>query len=100
MKSVRLDLSDVRDWDGFHDLFAASFNFPAYYGRNMDAWNDCMGDAVSPEDGPIFLHLDGALEFKARCPEIFEALNECSAFLNCRRHEAGANPIISLSYHV
>ena len=27
-----------------HDALAEAFGFPAYYGRNLDALNDCLGD--------------------------------------------------------
>jgi len=100
MKLVDLDLTPIKDWDTFHDLFAATFGFPAYYGRNMDAWIDCMGDVAGEKNELIFLHLTGAKALKDRCPEIFEAINECSAFLNYRQRESDANPIISISYHV
>jgi hypothetical protein len=39
---VRIDTRLITDWASFHDVFARSFGFPDYYGRNMDAWNDCM----------------------------------------------------------
>ena len=27
-----------------HDALAEAFGFPAYYGRNLDALNDCLGE--------------------------------------------------------
>jgi RNAse (barnase) inhibitor barstar len=42
MTLVKLDTRRIRDWDTFHDLFAEVFGFPGFYGRNMDAWIDCM----------------------------------------------------------
>lgn len=27
-----------------HDALVEAFGFPAYYGRNLDALNDCLGD--------------------------------------------------------
>lgn len=100
MKRVDLDLAPIKDWNTFHDLFAATFHFPSYYGRNMDAWVDCMSDVADEDDDFIFLHLTGAKALKERCPEILLAINECAAFLNYRQHESGSNPIISVSYHV
>jgi RNAse (barnase) inhibitor barstar len=35
---VDVDLTEVRSWDDFHDAFARALGFPAFYGRNMDAW--------------------------------------------------------------
>jgi len=42
MPFVRVDATHIRDWDNFHDVFADAFGFPDFYGRNMDAWVDCM----------------------------------------------------------
>ena len=41
-KNVQIDGSAISDWNSFHDIFAAAFGFPAFYGRNMNAWIDCM----------------------------------------------------------
>lgn len=99
MRTVSLDLSGIRTWTDFHDLFIEVFSFPSYYGRNLNAWIDCMGDAL-PADGEItLLHISGVRELKENSPEILDALNECSAFLNYRQHESGAPPIVALSYH-
>jgi len=35
----------------FHDAVAKTLKFPAYYGRNLDAFNDCMGDVEVPDEG-------------------------------------------------
>ena len=40
----RIDGKSLADWEKFHDFFASTFDFPDYYGRNMDVWNDCMSD--------------------------------------------------------
>jgi len=61
----------------------------------MNAWIDCMSDIddaeygitdfkVSPED-TLVLHLENAEDFKSRCPEIYEELFECTAFVNSRK---------------
>ncbi len=62
----------------------------------MDAWNDCMSD----RDESISIHIDNAKNMKENSPEIFNALVECSAFINYRLTERGAQPIIALSYYV
>lgn len=36
-------------WESFHDVFAETLGFPAFYGRNMDAWIDCMTSADEPQ---------------------------------------------------
>ena len=97
MKTSTIDLTEVSSWEAFHDLFAKSFSFPAYYGRNMDAWIDCMEDfAIAGEC--LRLDLTGMNALKARCPEIYEAINECSAFINYRSAKSGGESIIALCY--
>jgi RNAse (barnase) inhibitor barstar len=35
----------------FHSAVAEALEFPEYYGRNLDAFNDCMGDIAVPAAG-------------------------------------------------
>ena len=45
---------DASSWSGEPDLhraIARALNFPSYYGRNLDALNDCMRDVVTHEYG-------------------------------------------------
>ena len=39
---IEIPVSEISDWDTFHDVFAAALGFPDFYGRNMDAWIDCL----------------------------------------------------------
>lgn len=98
MKKVIINAEEITDWESFHDVFQKRLEFPAYYGRNLDAWIDCMGDEAITED---FLHLriEGMKELKERSPEIYEAIAECSAFVNYRLTENGEDPVLALSYH-
>jgi len=106
---VRLDCGRITDWASFHRVFAAEFGFPDFYGRNMDAWIDCMGDVDTPETGmttlsvapggTLTLQLDGVDEFAARCPEQYTALIECAAFVNWRRSSQGGPAVVALSYY-
>ena len=107
---VRLDTTKIHDWASFHDAFAEAFGFPGFYGRNMDAWVDCMtslddpADAMTtvhaPKGGVVVLQLDGADDFVERCPKQYQAIVECSAFVNWRRLERGEPAVIALSYHL
>ena len=65
----------------------------------MNAWNDCMSDYCY-ENGLVSLHIDDASELKALNSEAFDALVECSAFINWRSTEEGGDPLIVLSYYV
>jgi Barstar (barnase inhibitor) len=106
---VRLDCDRITDGGSFHTVFAEVFGFPDFYGRNMHAWIDCMGDVDTPETGMttltvppgrvLTLHLDGVDNFAARCPEQFAALVECAAFVNWRRSSQGGSAVLALSYY-
>lgn len=96
----------IVDWTSFHDVFAELLGFPDFYGRNMNAWIDCMTDADDPNTGMVraavqpghlmTLQIDDAADFEKRCPEQFKALIECAAFVNYRRVEIGGTPVLSL----
>lgn len=44
----RLDLRGLKNEDDFHDRVTVTFEFPHYYGRNRDAFWDCLTDIVKP----------------------------------------------------
>lgn len=102
--SVPTDL--IADWDTFHTVFEAKLGFPGYYGRNMDAWIDCLTYADDEEAGMIAqpierggmlaLRLDNADQFEKRCPEQYRAVIECAAFVNYRRIDAGKEAVLAL----
>ena len=105
---INVSTKEIRDWDTFHAVFARIFGFPGFYGRNMNAWVDCMtylDDAtagmttVHVQPGQVAtIHLDEADEFASRCPKQFAALVECTAFVNWRRIERAAPPVLALSF--
>lgn len=39
----------------FHDAVAETLSFPGYYGRNLDAFHDCMGDVEVPVEGGMVI---------------------------------------------
>ncbi|TCW83177.1 barnase inhibitor [Burkholderia sp. SRS-46] len=97
MNKFNVDGRAIADWPAFHDFFVETFQFPAYYGRNMDAWNDCMSDYCY-ERGMVSLHIDNAVELKAMNREVFDALVDCCAFINWRATKAGGDPLMVLSF--
>ena len=106
--SVTVDTSLITDWDSFHTVFAEALGFPDFYGRNLNAWIDCLTSLDAPEDGMTSIHappggvlvldLRHVRDFAARCPEIYTAFVECSAFVNHRRIEVGQEPLLCLSF--
>jgi hypothetical protein len=105
---VSVDARRITDWESFHRVFAEAFGFPAFYGRNLDAWIDCMTSLDAPEDGMTSVHappggvvtllLEHAGEFARRCPEQYDALVDCSAFVNLRRIEIGLPAVLALAF--
>ena len=105
---VSLDCEKISDWSSFHEEFARVFGFPDFYGKNMDAWIDCMTSLDAPDDGMSNVHcepgavltleLENVKSFASRCPELYEALIECSAFVNWRRLEVGESSVLALSF--
>ncbi len=105
---VNIDLSQITDWETFHTVFADVMGFPAFYGRNMDAWIDCMTDldvpkngltkVHAPSGGVVVLNLQHVDDFIKRCPDQYEAILDSSAFVNYRRSTDGSDPILVLSF--
>ena len=108
MNIVEVDTSKIHDWESFHAVFSEAFGFPDFYGRNMDAWIDCLTYLDDPaagmtrvhalSGGVVTLKLLGITEFAVRCPEQYDALIECAAFVNWRLVESGHAPVLSLAF--
>lgn len=103
---VNIPTDKIMDWDSFHDVFDSALGFPGYYGRNINVWIDRLTHADDPDSGMVAspvasgdlltLSIVEAAEFKRRCPEQFDALIECTAFVNFRRREVGDGPVLAL----
>jgi hypothetical protein len=108
MTLVKIDTRLIRDWDTFHAVFSDRFGFPEFYGRNMNAWIDCMTSldntdaglsrVHAPAGGIVVLELEHVVEFAKRCPDLYAAIVECSAFVNWRRIEVGETAVLALSF--
>jgi len=68
-----------------HDSFAKQLEFPRYYGANLDALNDCLGDLAIPDDSGLCIVFKRFDVVTARIPKashnILDIL-EC----NSRKH--------------
>ena len=81
---VEIDARQITDWASFHDVFDKVMGFPDFYGRNMDAWIDCMTSLDDPDDGltsvhapsggVLVLHVEHIGDLANRCPDIYEAI--------------------------
>lgn len=73
----------------------------------MDAWIDCMSSLDDASDGlsevtvssgeVLVLTLENAGDFKLRCPELWQELLECVAFVNWRRMKQGQAAVLTIS---
>jgi hypothetical protein len=105
---VTIPVDKIFDWPSFHDAFRRELGFPDFYGRNMNAWIDCMTSVDAPADGMttvtvqsgviLVLRIDKPFEFRRRCPEQYDAMVECTAFVNFRRVEIGEPPVLALLF--
>jgi len=106
---IRINADDIVDAESFHTVFARAFGFPELYGRNMNAWIDCMGYLDDPtaemssvhvaQGETLALVVENAGGLKSRCPAIFADLIECTAFVNWRCVQAGVKPLLALAYN-
>ena len=102
-QSAKVDTKKITDWDSFHSVFAEAMGFPAFYGKNMNAWVDCMtyfDDGMTrftvPPGELFHLEVANTKDFAQRLPEIFQAFMESAAFVNWRRQEKGEPAILAL----
>ena len=96
MAIVRLNTEQITDWASFHQVCKEAFGFPDFYGANMNAWIDCLtymteGDGMTrfvlSEDEMLYIEMTDSENLKLRLPEIFNALIDCSIFVNNRYFE-------------
>ena len=105
MAVVTLPTDEIRDRASFHSVCQRTLGFPDFYGRNMDAWIDCLTDLDECEgmttftlapDERLIIELPAALALQNRAPDVFAALLDCTAFVNQRHIDAGKSPLIAL----
>ena len=54
----QVDLSQALDEDSFQSLIVSVFGFPPYYGKNLDAFWDCLSDFVTSPAKAILVGYD------------------------------------------
>jgi RNAse (barnase) inhibitor barstar len=96
IKVVEIPTNDIVDWESFHIVFKEALAFPDFYGRNGDAFIDCltydddgMSIVLPPPGGLLAIKLKDCVDFFGRCTTQFEALVAWIAAVNDRRMETG-----------
>ncbi len=62
------DCSGWSSEEDFHDAASSTLGFPSYYGRNLDAFNDCLCAIAVPEEGGTVLAFRSFDVFQRLCP--------------------------------
>ena len=101
MAKVTLDTEQIYNWETFHNQSAKAFGFPVFYGKNLNAWIDCLtylpdGDGMSQFTlapcEQLYITLTNFTEFSNAQTEICLVLLECIASVNQRYISNGDIP--------
>lgn len=105
MPAVSLNGEIITNWDAFHDESQRVFGFPEFYGRNMNAWVDCLSylrddDGMSrfrlQSDEVLRIEVQQAERMRAQVPEILDDLAFCIEAINERYADYGEKPALEL----
>ena len=107
MPTARLNGELITDWDSFHTECEKVFGFPDFYGRNMNAWVDClsylrdddgMSKFVLKENEMLTIEVQYSDKLRAAAPDIVEELQFCVAMINerCEDYEETATLKLAL----
>ena len=107
MPTIEIDGAKIQDFASFHSVFADALGFPAFYGRNLNAWIDCMCSIGSPDHGMTAVHATTADPLVLRISavdeiptEILNTLNHSVAYVNWFQMVTAESPLLLLAYHV
>ncbi len=97
---VTLDFNRIKDWKSFHSIFADIMGFPDFYGKNNNAWIDCMSGIDDKEAGmseitvkpneTLNIIVKGTEKATENTTEVYLGFMECVAFVNQRFIESGS----------
>jgi hypothetical protein len=107
MPTARLNGELITDWESFHTECEKVFGFPDFYGRNMNAWVDClsylrdddgMSKFVLKENEVLTIEVQHSEKLRAAVPDIVEELQFCVAMINerCEDYEEPATLKLAL----
>ena len=101
--TVEIEGEKILSAEDFHSYFATTFEFPAYYGRNWDAWIECMSESAERivklrQCAILTLNVRNQPAFQGNCPDVWGDFIDCTAFINSEFLDAGNEPILAVSY--
>lgn len=106
MATVQLDGAAMTDWEAFHTQSQQAFGFPAFYGRTMDAWIDCLSylrddDGMSrfrlSPDEVLQIEVVHADAWRAAQPDMLDEILYCVAGINERYADYGEAPALQVT---
>ena len=71
---VEIDLNTATTREEIHDRIARALNFPDYYGKNWDAFDECIADLGNT---PRKIRFIGIMNLEDRLPREADLLRAC-----------------------
>jgi ribonuclease inhibitor len=71
---MKIDVSAVGTSEELHELLAKTFGFPDYYGKNWDAFDECISEDAHV---PSVIEVSGIDQLHSRLPRDAEFLRRC-----------------------
>ncbi|MGV8899890.1 MAG: barstar family protein [Burkholderiaceae bacterium] len=105
MTTVIMNGEAITNWEAFHNESQRVFGFPEFYGRNMNAWVDCLSylrddDGMSKfrlkPDEVLRIEVQHAQQLRTQAPEILDDLAFCIEAINERYADYGEKPALEL----
>lgn len=85
MTNLKLDFSKVKYFNDIHKIIQNTFNFPDFYGENLDALWDCMRDYCEFDLHIVVMGIEhfpeNWKEYMGKIFDVFDDVhNECRGF--------------------
>jgi ribonuclease inhibitor len=85
-----LDVGDIDSSAALHESLASIFSFPDYYGRNWDAFDECIAEIPMP----AVIDVAGLFTLRSRLPRDASLLMTC--LTHARSHALPGNLVVNI----
>lgn len=105
MATAVIDGTAIHDWDSFHNECARVLGFPTFYGRNLNAFADClqyldedvgMTRYVLEEGETLEVRVSSSGHLRKSAPDILDALKDTVEHVNRNYHVRGLPSLVNL----